>query len=127
MPQVTVSPTKALCFGAIHLSIHLTRVKARILLAECRGDEIWSLSYCESRGIPDAWVQELEDCFESGFANRRDTIFYQGNLTNQFHGVRDLDLALRLAEFLGVDTRPIVAYTLGDVATVIALKEAVEE
>ncbi len=98
-----------------------------MLLAECRGDEIWSVPYCESRGIPPLWIHELADCFESGFTKRRDIIFHQDRVTNQFHGVRDLDLALRLAEFLGVDTGPIVAYTLGDLGIVTALKEAVDE
>ena len=104
-----------------------SRVKARQLLAECRGDEIWSTEYCISHGVPQDWVDELADCYESGFRRRTDTIFYEGNPTNQFHGVRDLHLAIRLAHYLGVDTDRVLAYTFGDIAAVHALREAVDE
>ncbi len=105
----------------------LNRVRARILLAECRGDEIWSVEYCQQHHIPTGWIEALADCFESGFRHHRDTIYHENVVTNQFHGVRDLDLAIRLAELLGVDTRRVLGYTRGDLAVVAALQEAVDE
>lgn len=79
-------------------------VLAASLLLKCRGDEIWSREVCEQEGVPVAWIEELFDCFESGFRCRGQTLFTNEGVTNQFAGCRDLDLALKLAEFLGVDT-----------------------
>ncbi len=105
----------------------LSRIKARILLAECRGNEIWSEPLCRKKGVPDAWIEELADCFESGFRNDRDTIYDKEQVTNQYQGLRDLDLAHRLADFLGVDTKRVTAWALGREAEVKALQEAVDE
>jgi len=105
----------------------LSRLKALTLLAKCVGDEIWSASLCQREGIPNAWVDELADCFESGYRTDRDTIYYKDRAVNQYHGVRDVDLAYKLAEFLGVDTQQATEVVLGSRAQVQALREAVEE
>lgn len=98
-----------------------------MLLAECRGDEIWAPTTCKKKGIPEAWIEELSDTFESGFRSDRETIYEQGEVTNQYHGVRDLALAHRLAEFLGVDSARVTEFSLGREAEVRALQEAVDE
>ncbi len=105
----------------------LSRIKARILLAECRGNEIWSEPLCRKKGVPDAWFEELADCFESGFRTDRDTIYLKEEVTNQYQGLRDLDLAHKLADFLGVDTKRVTAWVLDREAEVKALQEAVDE
>lgn len=105
----------------------LTRLKARILLAQCRGNEIWSSDTCRQQGVPSSWIEELADSFESGFNSDQDTIYVGEQITNQYHGVRDLDIAYRLAEFLGVDANLATEYALGAIAEVRALQEAVDE
>lgn len=105
----------------------LSRLKARMLLAECRGDEIWSVVTCRQQGVPEAWIEELADTFESGFRSDRETIYEAGQVTNQYHGVRDLHLAHKLAEFLGVNSQRVTEFALGREAEVRALQEAVEE
>ena len=98
-----------------------------MLLSACRGDEIWSRQTCREQGVPDAWVEELADTFESGFRSDRETIYEEGRVTNQYHGVRDLDLAYKLADFLGVDVKSATELSLGRTAEVRALQEAVDE
>lgn len=105
----------------------LSRLRARMLLSECVGDEIWSPQTCRTKGIPEAWIEELADTFESGFHSDRETIYEGGQLTNQYHGVRDLHLAYKLAEFLGVDARRVTEFILGREAEVRALQEAVDD
>lgn len=105
----------------------LTRLKALMLLAECRGDEIWSRELCQAKGIPPVWIEEMCDAYESGFRSDRDTIYDEAGVTNQYEGVRDLHLAYRLADYLGVDSQQVTALAVGREAEVRALKEAVEE
>ena len=105
----------------------LSRLKARMLLSECRGDEIWAPDTCRQKGVPEAWIEELTDTFESGFRTERETIYEQGRVTNQYNGVRDLHLAHKLAEFLGVDAKRVTEFALGREAEVRALQEAVDE
>ena len=105
----------------------LSRIKARMLLSECRGDEIWSTRTCRESGVPEAWIEELADTFESGFRSDRETIYEADKVINQYHGVRDLDLAYKLAEFLGVDSKRVTELALGREAEVRALQEAVDE
>jgi hypothetical protein len=105
----------------------LTALKAQILLSECTGDTIWPIDMCHSKGIPESWIAELADVYESGFRSDDQTIHHAGRVVNQFEGVRDIDLAVRLAEFLGVDAGPYLAASLSRAAVVHALKEAVEE
>ncbi|MEZ6093245.1 MAG: hypothetical protein R3C03_03260 [Pirellulaceae bacterium] len=82
----------------------MNRLLAEKLLLECRGDEVWSIETCQSAGIPQAWIDELQDAFESGFDHDRNTLYIDGRLTNQFGGCRDDDLAYKLAEYLGIDS-----------------------
>jgi len=105
----------------------LLRIKARVLLSECQGDEIWSERLCRQKGVPETWIEELADAFESGFRSDRETIYENEQVKNQFHGVRDLHLAHKLAEFLGVDSKKVTEFTLGREAEVRALQEAVDE
>ncbi len=105
----------------------LTRLKALSLLAECRGDEIWPVKHCRQRGIPEEWIEELSECYESGFRRDSQTIYYEEKIVNQYHGVADRDLAYKLAEFLGVDTQRATSSALGRIAEVNALKEAIDE
>ena len=85
----------------------MNRIKAEMLLLKCRGDEIWSLEVCRAEGIPDAWIEELQDCFESGFDSDLNTIYRNNKVINQFHGLPDLLIAYRLAEHLGINTQTI--------------------
>ena len=85
----------------------MNRLKAEMLLLKCRGDEIWSLEVCQAEGIPANWIEELQDCFESGFDSDLNTIYHNNNVVNQFHGLPDLMIAYRLAEFLGIDIQAI--------------------
>ena len=107
--------------------IMLTNLRAQILLEECTGDDIWSVELCQQKGIPETWIQELTDAYESGFNSDSETIYYGERIVNQFEGVRDVDLAIRLADFLGVATDQILASSLSRAVVVSALKEAVEE
>ncbi|MFC1757569.1 hypothetical protein ACFL2H_02215 [Planctomycetota bacterium] len=105
----------------------LTKLRAQILLDECSGDDLWSVELCQQKGIPNTWIEELTDAYESGFNSDAETIYYGERIVNQFEGVRDVDLAIRLADFLGVQTSQIVASSLSRAAVATALKEAVEE
>jgi len=105
----------------------MTRLQALQLLTQCVGDEIWSVELCRSQGVPDDWIEDLADCYESGFRSNRETIYYDNQMINQYHGIRDLDLAYRLANFLGVETERVTQSVLGPRSEVRALQEAVEE
>ena len=105
----------------------MTRLQALQLLTQCVGDEIWSVELCRSQGVPDDWIEDLVDCYESGFRSNRETIYYDNQMINQYHGIRDLDLAYRLANFLGVETERVTQSVLGPRSEVRALQEAVEE
>ena len=105
----------------------LSRMRALALLSECIGDEIWPIELCEEKGVPQDWIMELANAFESGFRSDRQTIYYEGKVVNQYHGVSDRDLAFKLAEFLGVDTSQATQSSLGRNAEVQSLKEAVDE
>ena len=105
----------------------ISRVKAIGLLHECTGRDIWSAEYCRSRQIPEAWIAELADCFESGFKFDRDTIYHEQRVVNQYHGVRDIDLAQKLAACLGIDVELAMSRGFSPEAQVMALREAVDE
>ena len=105
--------------------IRLPRDRALAILDECRGDEIWSIEHCRERGVPELWIEELSDTFESGFNRNSETIYWKGNVTNQFHGVHDIALATRVAQSMGIDVDRVTAMVLGRMATVRAIKEAV--
>lgn len=105
----------------------LSRLRALALLSECTGVDIWPVEHCRTRGVPAEWIEELSDAFESGYHHDRETIYFGDRPVNQFHGIRDVDLAVRLGAHLGVDTERVTATALGGPATVRAIKEAVEE
>lgn len=105
----------------------LNRLKALCLLSECTGDDIWSIELCEQRSIPPAWIDELSDGFESGFQHDSQTIYREGRPTNQYQGVRDIDLARRLGEYLGVDLAPLEARAQTRAQLVFAIQQAIEE
>ena len=100
---------------------------AATLLLKCRGDEIWSREVCEQEGVPEAWIEELFDCFESGFRFRGQTLFTDTGITNQFAGCRDLDLAFKLAEYLGVDTIKVRQMAVSPKKIVQLLQEELDE
>jgi hypothetical protein len=102
-------------------------LKALMLLQECTGVDIWPVDHCRSRGIPEDWIEELADAFESGFDRDVETIYFQDRPVNQFHGILDFDLAIRLGQQLGLDVARITAHTLSPRDTVRAIQEAAEE
>lgn len=103
------------------------RLLALSLLSECTGDDLWSLEYCRQRGVPEVWIEELLDGFESNFAVESKTIFVDNQRVNQYEGIRDVDLACKLGEYLGVDTNRLLAYHVSRQQIVAAIREAVEE
>lgn len=105
----------------------LDRLKASMLLHECTGREIWPVELCRQKGIPENWIEELCDAYESGFLSDRETIYFEEQAVNQFEGIHDLQLAYKLGEYLGVDTQRVTALALGWPAEVRAIREAVEE
>ena len=105
----------------------LDSLKALRLLEECTGDDIWPIAYCREQGIPETWIGELRDCYESGFDSPSQVIFYRDSVINQFEGLRDVDLALRLGEFLGIDVSKLMDQCFSRSALVAAIKEAIEE
>lgn len=105
----------------------LNRLKALILLSECTGDDIWSIEHCQLRGVPSSWVEELSDCYESGFHHQAQTIFVENKVVNQYHGIRDVDLAIKLGEFLGVSVHDLIATTASRSRLVTAIRDAVVE
>lgn len=105
----------------------LSRLKALALLHECTGDDIWSLSHCRQRGVPAEWLDELSDCFESGFQADRETIYVGKRVVNQYQGIRDVDLAQKLAQWLGVEVQHLSGQALSRAHWVRLIQEAVEE
>ena len=104
---------------------NLPRHQALAILTHCVGNEIWSVGHCREAGVPEAWIEELTDVFESGFQTDSQTIYVGNNVTNQYHGVRDLDLAIQIARTLGLDVDRLKATALGRPAVVQAIKDAV--
>jgi hypothetical protein len=107
--------------------MQLNRLKALMILSECTGDHIWSSDVCRERGVPQVWIDELEDCLESGFDHDRNTIYLQERLVNQYQGIRDVDLAVRLGEFLNVNVSTLASSALSRAQLVRAIQNAVEE
>ena len=105
----------------------MNRAHAMMLLSECNGDDIWSIEYCRTRRVPDAWVKQLQDAYESGFETEDASIFYREKLVNQFAGVRDVDLACKLGEYLGLNVKQIVESQFSRTGVVRAIRETVEE
>ncbi len=105
----------------------MARHRALAILSQCTGDEIWSVGYCLAVGVPHAWIHELSDAFESGFLSDRQTIYVGNDRTNQYHGVRDVDLATKLAESLGLDAARFRASAMSSRDIVVAIKNAIME
>ena len=105
----------------------LNRSQALMWLSECTGDDIWSIAYCRQRQIPQAWVDELRAAYESGCTSDRQTIYYRNERINQFEGVRDVDLACKIGQYLKLDVSRIVERQISRSAVVLAIREAIEE
>lgn len=103
----------------------IPRDRALAILTRCVGNEIWSPNHCRDAGVPEAWIEEFSDAFESGFRSDNQTIYVGDDVTNQYHGVRDLDLAIQTARALGIDVDHVTTTALTGVAVVQAIKEAV--
>ena len=105
----------------------IARHRALAILGECTGDEIWSIEHCRAAGVPQPWIDELSDAFESCFFSDHETIYVENDRINQYHGVRDVDLAMKLAESLGLDFARICASMPSRRSVVIAIKNAIME
>ncbi len=103
------------------------RLKALDLLAECTGDDIWSLDYCHKRGVPPTWMEELGDCFESNPQRDSETIYLKADRVNQYEGIRDVDLAIRLGSYLGIDVHSIIDSSLSRSDLVRRIIEVAED
>ena len=102
-------------------------VSAQMLLLKCRGDEIWDEDACRVARIPEAWIDELKDRFESGFDSDRNSIYVDGKLVNQYEGISDLHLAYKLAEYLGIDWQRATSHAISRTAQVDAIKAEIDE
>ena len=97
------------------------------MLLKCTGDEIWNEQTCRELGVPELWIEELSDNFESGYDTDRNTLYENGEMINQYRGVLDLHLAYRLAEYLGIDWQRATAGALSRRAEVEAIKAELDE
>ncbi|MCY2975582.1 MAG: hypothetical protein NTW52_13060 [Planctomycetota bacterium] len=97
------------------------------LLHECTGNDLWSIDHCKLRNVPAAWIEELAGGFESSYQIDSETIYVGDKTVNQYEGIRDVDLAVKLGEYLGVDTAPLQVSALTRHGLVRAIREAVEE
>lgn len=107
--------------------VSLSRLKALTLLSECTGDDIWSVEHCRLRGLPEVWIDELSDCYESGFQQLSQTIFVGDAPVNQYYGLKDVDIAIKLGEYLGIDVESLRITASSRVRLVTAIQEAIEE
>jgi hypothetical protein len=103
------------------------RLNALMLLSECSGDDIWSPEHCRLRGVPAAWIEELRDSYESGFQRDAETIYLADRAINQYHGLRDVDLAIKCGEYLGLDIEDIISQAATRRHLVRLIREAIEE
>lgn len=102
-------------------------VSAQMILLKCQGDEIWDLDTCRSVGVPEGWIDELLDRFESGFDFDRNTIYCDQKMVNQYEGVSDLHLAYKLAEYLGIDWEKAKSSAISRRGIVAAIKAELDE
>ncbi len=105
----------------------IDRLKARMLLSECTGRHLWPVEHCRKAGVPQDWIEQLQDCYESGFRTDLERLYTDAGRVNQFHGVWDLQLARRLGEFLGVNIPYVTQTTFSAIAEVRAIQEAADE
>ena len=62
--------------------MRIPRHRALAILTKCVGNEIWSVSHCRDAGVPEVWIEELSDVFESGFKTDSQTIYVGNDVTN---------------------------------------------
>jgi hypothetical protein len=103
------------------------RFSAELLLTRCRGDEVWSREHAREMGVPESWIAELSDCYESGFDHNQNTLYTDQGLVNQYHGISDLMVAYRAAEYLGINTSRIRSQPLSRRGQVDQLKAELDE
>ncbi len=48
-------------------------------------------------------------------------------MINQYHGIRDVDLAIKLGEYLGVAVAELIAISPTRSRLVVAIRQAIEE
>lgn len=77
--------------------------------------------------MPADWITELRDVYESGFQSASQMIYFAEKLVNQFEGVRDVDLACRIAAALGMNVAKIVSASVSRSDCVNKIKESLEE
>jgi len=102
-------------------------ISAQMMLLKCKGDEIWDLETCRSVGVPESWIEELLDRFESGYDSDRNTIYHENKMVNQYEGVSDLKLAYKLAEYLGIDWQKASSSAISRCGIVAAIKSEIDE
>ena len=102
-------------------------ISAQMIRLKCQGDEIWDVDTCRSAGIPQQWIDELLDRFESGYDSDRNTIYQDDKMVNQYEGVSDLHLAYKLAEYLGIDWEKASATAISRRGIVAAIKSELDE
>ncbi|MEM6364866.1 MAG: hypothetical protein AAF539_02585 [Planctomycetota bacterium] len=104
--------------------------RALSLLDECNGDDLWSVEHCRLRGVPDEWIDRLADAYETSYRISSETIYiadkhHGRRVVNQYHGIRDVDLAMEIGRLLGIDVEQIASVSIGRQAIVQRIKEAV--
>ncbi len=107
--------------------MELTSTTAEMLLLKCNGDEIWDVNRCQREGVPNLWIEELVENYESGYDSDRNTVYFEEKMVNQFRGVLDLHLAYKLAEYLGIDWKRATAFALTRQAEVAAIIAELDE
>ena len=105
----------------------MNRSQALKLLTECTGNDIWSIEHCRIRQVPEAWINELQDAYESGFDSDDQTIYYHNEIVTQFEGIRDVDLACKIGILLKVNVPRIVQQQISRTSVVREIREAIEE
>ena len=69
----------------------------------------------------------MADAFESNPSRDQDAIYVGDRATNQYHGVRDVDIAKRVGRELGLDVEAIERRSLNRSDMVRRIKEELEE
>ncbi len=77
--------------------------------------------------IPAQWIEDLADCYESGYDRDSQTIYYRERMINQYEGIRDVDLAIKLGEYLGVNVSDLIDLSPSRARLVVAIRQAIEE
>ena len=106
--------------------------QAYALLDQCDGDDVWSVELCRRRGVPQEWIDRLADAYESDPSRPDQTLHVddgQGSwqAANQYHGVRDVDVARAVADELGVPRDELETCGRSRRGIVRAIRVAIEE